>query len=147
MIQVRQNVFETNSSLTHCLVICKENEYIQWVNGEVMFSVYTHKFLPNSEARKYNASRLREVLEWIQSRGGDTITSRKSQLTEEKIQKYEAGELKDTWAVFTVHDIDNYYITYEQWQQYVSNYYYESIDEVETIDGNKIRAFGYYGHD
>ena len=35
MIQIRQNLFETNSSSTHSLIICRENEFDKWKNGEV----------------------------------------------------------------------------------------------------------------
>ena len=35
MIQIRQNIFETNSSSTHSLCICREDEFDKWKNGEV----------------------------------------------------------------------------------------------------------------
>ena len=35
MIQIRNGVFETNSSSTHSLVMCMKNDYDKWVNREV----------------------------------------------------------------------------------------------------------------
>ena len=35
MIQIRQNIFETNSSSTHSLTICRKDEFDKWKNGEV----------------------------------------------------------------------------------------------------------------
>ena len=35
--QVRRNVFETNSSSVHTLVVCKESDYDRWKNGEVLY--------------------------------------------------------------------------------------------------------------
>lgn len=36
MIQVRKNVFETNSSSTHSMVIAMESEFDKWVSGELL---------------------------------------------------------------------------------------------------------------
>ena len=35
MIQIRNGVFETNSSSTHSLVMCMKNDYDKWANREV----------------------------------------------------------------------------------------------------------------
>lgn len=35
MIQIRRNVFETNSSSTHSLTICKESDYEQFLEGDM----------------------------------------------------------------------------------------------------------------
>lgn len=37
MVQVRKNVFETNSSSTHSLVIAEASEFDKWVKGEVYY--------------------------------------------------------------------------------------------------------------
>jgi len=37
MIKVRYRTFETNSSSTHSLVICTEEEYEKFKNGEMLF--------------------------------------------------------------------------------------------------------------
>lgn len=39
MIQIRQNIFETNSSSTHSLTICRKDEFDKWNNGEVYLIV------------------------------------------------------------------------------------------------------------
>ena len=36
-IQIRTGVFETNSSSTHSLVMCSEDEYNKWANGELYY--------------------------------------------------------------------------------------------------------------
>jgi hypothetical protein len=38
--QVRLNVFETNSSMTHSLTMCTDSEYKMWQNGEL----YLHRW-------------------------------------------------------------------------------------------------------
>lgn len=35
--QIRLGVYETNSSSTHSLTICSEEEFEQWKNGELLF--------------------------------------------------------------------------------------------------------------
>lgn len=37
MIQIRKNVFETNSSSTHSLVMAVSSEFDKWVSGEVYY--------------------------------------------------------------------------------------------------------------
>ena len=35
MIQVRQSVFETNSSSTYSITMCTKNEFNEWVDGKI----------------------------------------------------------------------------------------------------------------
>lgn len=35
--QIRRGVYETNSSSTHSLTMCSEEEFEQWKNGELLF--------------------------------------------------------------------------------------------------------------
>ena len=35
--QIRVGVFETNSSMTHALTICTEEQYDKWKNGEIFW--------------------------------------------------------------------------------------------------------------
>lgn len=58
MIQVRRNVFETNSSSTHSITICTENEYEMWKRGEIYWSRWSEKFVSKEEVEKgFNKSR------------------------------------------------------------------------------------------
>ena len=43
MISVRKNVFETNSSSTHSLCICTEEEYEKFKNGDMMYDDYNEE--------------------------------------------------------------------------------------------------------
>ncbi|MBP5784214.1 MAG: hypothetical protein J6W16_01345 [Methanobrevibacter sp.] len=44
MIQVRNNLFETNSSSTHSLVMCKDEDFEKFKNGETCLNVYEETF-------------------------------------------------------------------------------------------------------
>ena len=70
MIQVRKNVFETNSSSTHSLVIAVASDFDRWVAGEVYYcnSVWGDlrekfekgKFYPAAEVDAYYAAKYEE---------------------------------------------------------------------------------------
>lgn len=144
MIEIRNKVFETNSSMTHTLVICKEDNYNDWTNGKLMFKFDGEQFLDAENARKENAKTLRERLKWYEDNG---LEYRADKLNEEIISKYEIGEVKDRWALFSRWDIDDFFITYDQFTDYVWNDNYELVGEASNVNGIKIVVFGYYGHD
>lgn len=48
MKQIRKNVFETNSSSTHTLAICTEDEYKDWKAGKLLFNKLNETFIKNS---------------------------------------------------------------------------------------------------
>ena len=52
--QIRQGVFETNSSSVHSLSICSKNEWEAFERGEMMYSFRTEQFLPTEDALAYN---------------------------------------------------------------------------------------------
>ena len=144
MRQVRKGVFETNSSMTHSLVVCKDDKYSEWVDGKVMFKFSGEQFLETSEALKENAKQLRETLKWYEENGRDY---NRDKFNEHVIERYENGEIKENWAVFSRWDIDSYYITFEQFCDYVRMEGYERVGESSNVDGIKMTVFGYYGHD
>lgn len=41
--QIRVGVFETNSSMTHALTICTEEEYKKWKSGEVFWDKWNDR--------------------------------------------------------------------------------------------------------
>lgn len=45
MISVRRNVFETNSSSTHSLIICSDRMYNDWMDGKVVYDSYDEEFV------------------------------------------------------------------------------------------------------
>ena len=52
MLQIRQNIFETNSSSVHAMSICSEEEFDKWVKGELLYSTENDKFYTEQEAIK-----------------------------------------------------------------------------------------------
>lgn len=141
MYTIRKHVFETNSSMTHSLVICENNEYDNWVESYdskdkekgYLFCMDTSEFAPYKEAMEYNVKCLKERLE------SDYLLE---DVTEEDIEKYANGEI----GIYELTD-DAYelFVTADEWN---SDYCYEIDDfEYTTKSGDKITGFCYYGHD
>lgn len=49
---IRRGVFETNSSSTHTLTMCKESEYDKWKDGELFFSDWNGDFISKEEYKE-----------------------------------------------------------------------------------------------
>ena len=45
MFSIRNNVFETNSSSTHSLCVCTEEEYKKFVSGKIVYDTWSDEFL------------------------------------------------------------------------------------------------------
>lgn len=45
MYSIRRNVFETNSSSTHSLIICSDKTYNDWKNEKIVYDRYDEEFV------------------------------------------------------------------------------------------------------
>jgi hypothetical protein len=117
--QIRMGVFETNSSMTHALTICTQEEYDKWQNGETLLNKWRNgkekQFITTDDEKikelraKYNE----EAYQWY-----DTF---EEYLNSEGIYKYD---------------------------EYNADGWFEDFDETFTTpSGDEMIAFGYYGHD
>lgn len=122
MIQIRRNIFETNSSSVHSITLCSENEFQKWKNGEIFFDRCEEKFLTPKEAEEVKKEQERERERLIEQYGDDD-------------DFYDEGRA----------------LTYNQffdWQGDDSFLdYMEKFQSHQNINGVDIVAFGYYGHD
>lgn len=51
-MQIRQGVFETNSSSVHSLTMCSSEEYEKWKDGKVLFWKLRHDFFTREDIIK-----------------------------------------------------------------------------------------------
>ena len=111
-LQIRNKVFETNSSSTHSITMVPEEDFQAWRRGEMFFSIFSGKLVSTEKAEEINLN--------IMDREG-----------------------VDNWD-----DVEEKYdgaITYDDWQD---DYELESyVEHYTTPGGEKIVAFGKYGHD
>lgn len=101
---IRFNIFETNSSSTHSLCICTEDEYEKWKNGDLIYSYWDNNMIKPPD-------NLDEMLD-------------------------EDSPLYDSDAVDDYRPYD-YEDEYLEWYDY----------HFTTPSGDKMVAFGWYGHD
>lgn len=131
-IQIRSNVFETNSSSVHSMVMCSGSEYDKWAAGETYLDMCNDVFVPVDEINK-------KMLEDYDKH----LTNNKIDINEEGFNKEEDfEEYKREW----LRESDCY--SFEGFME--DNYYdYEIfMDEYTTpISKERVVAFGYYGHD
>jgi len=117
--QIRRGVFETNSSSTHSLTMCSESEYDKWEKGELLFSVCDKEFYTRDEA----IESLKDC-SWLNGR----------------VDWNNKDSVDDALC-------DEQYYTYEEYQNYVGEYYESFEQSYTTKSGDKVITFGYYGYD
>ena len=66
MIQVRQGIFETNSSSVRAIAYCTKQEFMDFMNGKLMFDIYDETLVPATKIYDNNLYTYRE-LERIQN--------------------------------------------------------------------------------
>lgn len=120
--QIRRGVFETNSSSVHSLTMCSAEEYEKWKNKEVLFWKERDKFGTREEI----IAELKTIESW---HGG---------LWYANVDWENEDEVHDVFS-------DEGIMTYDY---FFEDYYYETYSYNHTTpSGDKIVAFGYYGHD
>lgn len=119
-VQIRRNVFETNSSSVHSITMCSGDEYEKWENGELLFHRWYDEFVDANDP---------EVKE-----------------AREKYEK-EFKEWENDPDAYSWNKPDCKYVTCDEYRENY-NYEYETFEkEYITKSGEKVTAFGYYGHD
>lgn len=142
MLQIRDNVFETNSSSTHSLTIVPKSQFDEWCNNKViLFYKEENLFVTYDEAvdsvRKIDAEYADspwynplDSYYWKNGIDNGIEYKRIDDVPDELVLPYLAY---------------NGYYTYDM---YDDDYEYEHFTQHYTTEsGDEIVAFGYYGHD
>lgn len=51
MRTIRKRCFETNSSSMHSLCVCSESEYQQWIDGKLIYDVFTEELIQKEDMK------------------------------------------------------------------------------------------------
>lgn len=121
-IQIRQGVFETNSSSVHSITMCTQNEFDDWRNGKVY---------RNNGWWGSSTSPLKKKVFVTYDEAMDLI---KSSSYYKPI--YECDEVDKYFQKYEIY-------SYENW----GDYYETDVTHYTTPNGEKIVAVCYYGHD
>lgn len=126
-IQIRRNVFETNSSSVHSITMCSKDDFEKWENSDYYF---WHRYdKPWVIGTKEEIIKLLKLETW---RDGTPIYADIDWDNEESVND-----------LFEENDIltsDEYFDKYNEYLETFVEYY-------TTPKGEDVVAFGYYGHD
>ena len=129
--QIRRGVYETNSSSVHSLTMCMESDYDRWEKDNLYLFTGSGWCYPNDNKPEKNHFYTRE--EAIEFEKTDKYIRKDNDWSNEE----EVNEI--------LHE--NKFYDYEYfWNEYCENY--ETFEETTiTPNGERVVAFGYYGHD
>ena len=120
--QIRHGVFETNSSSVHSLTMCSGEEYEKWEKGEVLYWGERDKF-----DTKENIINALKTATWYS--GG---------LMYDDVNWDNEDEVEDVFYDEGIKTCEKFF----------ENDWFETFEQSYTTpSGEKIVAFGYYGHD
>lgn len=122
MIQIREGVFETNSSSTHSICMCMKSEFEAWKNGESIYNSWRERI--------FTAKELRECInrnEWWEH-----LREKARNLSDRELIEFMIEEGGDEWQ------------SYEDWRNGELEGYHR---EFTTPSGETVVAFGEFGFD
>lgn len=133
--EIRRNVFETNSSSTHSLSICTEQEFEDWKAGKLLFDRWGERFIlpyqlseeeKAKAAKEYTANKREYYKDW-------------DELNDVQKEKWYSSYIKE-------HNLgDDDGVSYDD---FFGNGYLETYTRhYVTPSGDKIICFGEYGYD
>ena len=133
--QIRRGVFETNSSSTHSLTMCSEEEFEQWKKGEVLFDEGDETFVKANDL----SNKDKEYAAQDYEDNKDEYSKDWSELSETAKERYYTKYAQENDL------IDEDGKTYDEWND---DYELETfVDKYTTKSGDRVVAFGKYGYD
>lgn len=133
--QIRRGVFETNSSSTHSLIMCSEEEFEAWKRGEVLFQKRgKENFVSANNLSDSNKKRAEENYE----ENKDDFQKDWKDLSDEAKKKYYTKYAQESGII----DEDA-----KSYEQYMNDGCLETfVQRYTSKNGDKIVAFGEYGY-
>lgn len=133
--QVRRGAFETNSSSTHSLTMCSEDEFEAWKRGEVLFKRWEEKFVKPTQLSDQDKRDAEDEYDYTK----DSYWKDWNDLSDDE---------KEKWYVkyATNHNLKDYDAkTYDEYMR--SGSLETFVQRYTSKSGDKIVAFGEYGYD
>lgn len=125
MRQIRNNVFETNSSSTHSLTICSKSEYERW-GEDLWFDMDSDEFIPAG----WSNEDIEQVKQFFEERNGEgTWEKLEKEDQEVELTDYYWSICKDEAEWLDKRELETFY------------------EEYTSPSGDEIVVFGRYGYD
>lgn len=121
--QIRRGVFETNSSSVHSLTMCSGEEYKKWERGEVLYWCDRDKFGTKED-----------IIEELKN----ARYSWNNELCYPDINWDDENDVSNVFSEESIKTCSEFFDN--EWFETFKQYYI-------TPNGDKVVAFGYYGHD
>lgn len=128
MFNIRNNVFETNSSSTHSLIMCLDSDYTRWENDELFLN--RDLWIPTESEFGEETFVTKEQLI-------DILVKSKYSMNEEKLRAASCEEFVELAARYGFYTYDNFENDSLEW--------FDST--FTTPSGEVVRCFGQYGYD
>lgn len=133
--QIRRGVFETNSSSTHSLTMCSEDEFEAWKRGEVLFKRWEEKFVKPTQLSDQDKRDAEDEYDYTK----DSYWKDWDDLSDDEKEKWYA-------KYATNHNLKDYDAkTYDEYMR--SGSLETFVQRYTSKSGDKIVAFGEYGYD
>lgn len=138
MLQMRKNVFETNSSSTHSITMCTQDEYSSWSNGDVLFNDGWWSVDNTSEFKNkkfVTREQAEDIIKKDKFYGGEDI----SKLSDDELAFGYCDETDEYHDGYELYTFESYLKSNEYLEQFQTEY--------TTPSGDVVVAFGSYGYD
>lgn len=155
MKNIRENVFETNSSSVHSLVIVSKDEFDALKNCDLLLDYRT--LIPVEKAYQET---MEELAKFEDSMSEEYKASYKTTLTleafKEQLKKFDCYDLtygqREDAASETIENNRQAIVAalpedYNTYDTYGGDMYETFCESYTTKSGDEVVAFGYYGHD
>ena len=140
ILQIREGVFETNSSSTHSITICSEKTFDEWTakDSDIVYVGDCYDF--SFDGRDFVTKE--EALEKAKEDNAKRISEGKEPLYDVE-RFFDSDANLSSWSHQSQAAEDCNIYTFEEWREdeYLETY----IEGYTTENGDKIVAFGKYG--
>ena len=136
MYQIRQGVFETNSSSTHSMCICTEEEFENFKGNKAVWDTDNNKITPIDKIAPAYAKRAKDFYQKTRS----LFMKDWDDLSEEAQFKFIVSQFDQDYAGDWLFENKTFY---EDWGTDLNRF----EKHFTTPSGDKMVAFGEYGYD
>ena len=136
MRQMRQGVFETNSSSCHSITMCSEEEFNALKAGTLLIHEWDDILKSPDEIDVFSEEEIKEYYNKTKEMFWKDYELLSDEEKDEVRKRYESKFSEK-----------RHYKTYREYMDSNSDYYETFVDSYTTKSGEKVVAFGYYGYD
>ncbi len=136
MLNIRQDVFETNSSSAHSITVTTASNYQAWIRGELRFNELTNEFSAKPPLPEHLKQQCREHYESNKQPYFMDWKSLPEDVREQLYDDYARAHSPDTRS----------FLTHDEWKSRHCGCQFSAVPYT-TEHGDAIVAFGYGGEE